>query len=273
MKQRIAIIIVFAVLILSACKTTRTISKSPTTATTTVQANPIGKVIEQVQKNEPQFKTANISKMSMAFEMGERKINVSGTCKIKKDSALYISIQPFLGIEMFKTELTTDSMRVFDKMNHRYYVVDYDFFYKRFGVNVNFYSLQSLLSAQFFCIGKQDIQADSCRLDPVAVGQSKIEYRNNNMLQSTVLSPLYIIQQVILKATNSNYQLETTYANYATTNDINFPQTISLVANNQKTKAACEFSILRVEFNTNIKFSPTNPDRFTRGDIDQLLKK
>jgi hypothetical protein len=88
-----------------------------------------------------------------------------------------------------------------------------------------------------------------------------------------VVSPLYIIQQVILKAKDSNYQLETDYANFTVVNGVNFPQSISLLASNQKTKAACEFSILRVEFNTDLKFSPINPDRFTRGDIDQLLKK
>jgi len=268
MKQKIAIITVFAVLILSACKTTRTITKSIPTTT-----NAISQVIEQVQKIQPQFKTANINKMSLALEMGERKINVSATCKIKEDSAIFVSIQPFLGIELFKAELTPDSMRVFDKMNHRYYVVDYGYFNKRFGVNVNFYSLQSLLTAQFFCVGKKEIQVDSCKLITLPAGQNKIEYDNNNMLQSTVFSPLYIIQQVILKAKNSNYQLDTAYADYTMVNGINFPQTISLQATNQNTKAACEFSILRVEFNTDLKFSATNPERYTKGDIDQLLKK
>jgi hypothetical protein len=271
MKQRIAIITVFAVLILSACKTTHTITKSiPPAAITT---NRMSQVIEQVQKIQPQFKTANISKMSLALEMGERKINVSATCKIRKDSAVFVSIQPFLGIELFKAELTVDSMRVYDKMNHRYYVVDYDYFNKRFGVNVDFYSLQSLLTAQFFCIGKKEIQVDNCKFEALTAGQNKIEYENNNMLQSSVVSPLYIIQQVILKAKDSNYQLETDYANFTVVNGVNFPQSISLLASNQKTKAACEFSILRVEFNTDLKFSPINPDRFTRGDIDQLLKK
>lgn len=267
MKQKIAIITVCALLILSGCKTTRSLSKIPTITT------PISQVIEQIQKNQPQFKTANISKMSLALEMGERKINVSATCKIKKDSAVFISIQPFLGIELFKAELTTDSMRVFDKMNHRYYVVDYDYFNKRFGVKVDFYSLQSLLTAQFFCIGKKEIQVDSCKLIPMAGGQNKIEYENNNMLQSTTLMPLYFIQQVILKAKNSTYQLETTYADFTVVTGINFPQNILLQATNENTKATCDFSILRVEFNTDLKFSPTNPDRYTRGDIDQLLKK
>ena len=67
--------------------------------------------------------------------------------------------------------------------------------------------------------------------------------------------------------------METNYADYTLMNGVSFPQTISLSATNDRTKVACEFSILRVDFNKEIRFSPTNPDRFTRGDIDQLLKK
>jgi len=270
MKQKIIILTTFAILVFSACKTTRSVAKSTPTSPAT---SGVSQLVEQAQKTQPQFKTANISKMTLALEMGERKINVSATCKIKKDTAIFISIQPFLGIELFKAELTTDSMRVFDKMNHRYYVVDYDYFNKRFGVNVNFYSLQSLLAAQFFCIGKREVQLDSCKLESLSAGQNKIEYVNNNMMQSTVFSPLYIIQQVILRAKNSDYQLETNYADYTMVNGVNFPQSIALQATNQQTKASCEFSILRVEFNTDLRLSPTNPDRFTKGDIDQLLKK
>jgi len=268
MKQKIAIITVFAVLILSACKTTRTITKS-----TVSNSSSIAGLIDQVQKAQPQFQTANISKMSMAFDMNDRKINVSATCKIKKDSVIYISIQPFLGIEMFKAELTTDSMRVFDKMNHRYYVVDYNFFNTRFGVNVNFYSLQSLLTAQFFCIGKKEADINNCKLTALNDGQNKIEFENSNMLQTTELSALNIITQVILKAKAGDYQLETGYSDYSLLNGVNFPQTISLKASNDKKSASCDFSILRVEFNTKIQFAATNPERFTKGDIEQLLKK
>ncbi|WP_041620374.1 DUF4292 domain-containing protein [Paludibacter propionicigenes] len=273
MKQKTTIMLVLCVLMFSACKTTRTVSKSSTVPGTPVITNAVVGVIDQVNKNQPRFQTANISKMTFAFEMGERKVNVSASCKIKKDTAIYISVQPLLGIEMFKAELTTDSMRVFDKMNHRYYVVDYGYFYSRFGVNVNFYSLQSLLTAQLFCIGKQGVIADSCKLVPAGDGKNTIEYENSNMMQSSLLSPLYVIQQVLLKAKNSNYQLETNYADYTLVNGISFPQTIKLLATNDRNRVACEFSILRVEFNKEIKLSPTNPDRFTRGDIDQLLKK
>jgi len=268
MRNKIIILSVFTLLIMSACKTTRLIAK-PGVQTATA----VSQLIEQVNKVQPEFKTANISKMSLAFNLNEREVNVSAVCKIKKDTAIFISIQPFMGIELFKAELMPDSLKVFDKMNHRYYVTDYGFFSKRFGVDVDFYSFQSLLSARLFCVGKKEIVADSCKLVAMDAGLSKIEYNSGKMLQNTQISPLNVIQQVILKAKNSDYQLQTDYRDYTVVNGVNFPQKIALQATSEKSKATCDFSILRVEFNTNIKLSPTSPDRYTLGDIDQLLKK
>jgi hypothetical protein len=268
MRSKIIIFSVFTLLIMSACKTTRLVTK-PSVQTATA----VSQLIEQVNKVQPDFKTANISKMSLAFNLNEREVNVSAVCKIKKDTAIFISIQPFMGIELFKAELMPDSLKVFDKMNHRYYVTDYAFFSKRFGVDVDFYSFQSLLSARLFCVGKKEIVADSCKLVAMDAGQSKIEYNSGKIIQNTQISPLNVIQQVILKAKDSDYQLQTDYKDYTVVNGVNFPQKIALQATSEKSRASCDFSILRVEFNTNIKLSPTNPDRYTLGDIDQLLKK
>ena len=124
--------VVYCMLVLivgfTSCKTVKTISKPSMEK----KINPMVQFIEQVQKNQPEFRTANVSKMAMELQMGERNLNVSATCKIRKDSALYLSIQPFLGIEMFKAEFTTDSIKVFDKMNRRYYSADYLYFSRRF---------------------------------------------------------------------------------------------------------------------------------------------
>jgi len=268
MKNKIIIFSIFTLLIMSACKTIRLVTK-----TTLPSTSAVGQVIDQVKKVQPQFHTANVSKMSMAFNVNEREVNVSAVCKIKKDTAIYLSIQPFMGIELFKAELMPDSMKVFDKMNHKYYVTDYAFFNRRFGVDVDFNSFQSLLFAQLFNVGKKEVIPDSCRLTTLPTAQNKIDYNSGNMLQSTLLSPLNVIQQVILKAKNSDYQLQTDYTDYTAVNGVNFPQKIAIQASSKNSKATCDFSILRIEFNSNFKLMPTNPDRYTLGDIDQLLKK
>jgi len=270
MKFRFGIIIA-SVVILASCKTTRTATTTKQTALP--QSLQVEQVVKQVQSVEPRFETANVSKMSMELNVNNRDFNVSATCKIKKDSAIYLSIQPFFGIEVFKAELTPDSMKVIDKMNRRFFVVDYHFFKQRFGVDVDFYSLQGLIFNQFFCVGQKDIQLKNLKISPLTTGNNSINFESETMQQSTEVNSLNLIQQVLLKAKNSGYQLQTTYADFAVENTINIPHKISMTASSEKSKAVCNFSILRVEFNNKLTFAATNTDRYTRGDIEQLMKK
>ncbi len=266
---KLSTLLLLFLVVFSGCKTMKTISKPMPEK----KLNPVVQLIEQVQKNQPEFRTANVSKMAMELEMGNRKLNVSATCKIRKDSALYLSIQPFLGIEMFKAEFTNDSIKVFDKMNRRYYATDYLYFSSQFGVNVDYHSLQSLLTSRFFCIGNKNVKTDSCKLLGVDVNRQSLRYEDKNMIQETSISDKYLIQSVLLTTKTNNYQLQTAYNDYLNENGVNFPQKINLKISSQKTKVSCDFSILKVAFDTDIKFIPTSAERFTHADLDQLLKK
>lgn len=269
MNKRVIIFTTVLALILSACKTTSKIAKveTPTTASLLSQR------IDQIQNSQPQFSTANASKLSLALNLNNRDLNVAASIKIRKDSALHISIQPFMGIEMFKLELAPDSIKIFDKMNRRYYVVDYGYFSTRFGVNVDFYSLQSLISAQLFCIGKKNFIADSCTLLNLEDGKYSIGYQSDNILQSSQILANNTIQEVLLKEKNNNYQMQTNYTDFAIINEVNFPQKISMLITNQKSKVTCNFSFQKVEFNNKLKLIPSSKTHYALGSVDQLLKK
>ncbi|HLP04185.1 MAG TPA: DUF4292 domain-containing protein [Paludibacter sp.] len=266
MKNKIILFLCCALMLLSACKTTRVVQKHGGK----VQ---VAQVIENVQKQQPRFATANVNKMTMEFEMNGRKVNVSASCKIQADSAIYLSVQPLLGIELFKAELTTDSIRVFDKMNNRYFVADYALLSRKFGVDVDFHSLQSLIFGQFFCIGKdKQIPLDSCKLSTSANGYL-VEYAGPKISQSTEISPDYFIRDVTLKSIRGDYQLRASYGDYIAQETVNYPQKIMLQASGRQSQATVDFSILRVDFNKTLKFQPANASRYDRGDIEQLLKK
>ncbi len=268
MKQRIIIISVFTILILSACKTKQLVTK-----TVSNEEGSVIVMIEQVLKAQPQFKSANVNKMAMELTMNERKVNVSATCKILKNSVIYLSIQPFLGIELFKAEFTQDSLRVYDKMNRKYYIVDYGYFGRHFGVEVSFNSLQALIFNQFFCVGKKDVLPDSCKLISLSAGRNEINFETESMQQKSIVLADNTIQQVILKAKNSSFQLQTNYEDYTFKNGVSYPQKISITASNHNSTATCIFSVKKVEFETNIKFIPSTHDRYSKGDIEQLIKK
>ena len=79
--------IMFALILIvfSGCKTIKTISKPQQNS-----ASAISQVIEQIQKVQPQYSTVNASKLALELQLDGRTVNVSATCKIKKDSIIKI---------------------------------------------------------------------------------------------------------------------------------------------------------------------------------------
>lgn len=256
-------IVFAAILVLTSCKTTRIVSQKPT------EIKPVDQVISKIRNAQPNFRTANISKLTMEVQLGQRQVDVSAGCKIRLDSAIYLSVQPFMGIELYKVEMMPDSIRIFDKMNNRFYAVDYGFFQKKFGVQVDFYSLQSLLTGRFFCIGNKGILTDSCRLTAPDV----LAFNYKNIQQSTQFSPDNTLKQVVLKSVRPDYTLQTNYSNYSRQDSITFPKTINFTATGENKNMRFSFDLLKADFNRPLIFRPTDTTRFTKGNIEQLLKK
>ena len=103
MKVKINKVILLSMIILAlgACKTKKQLTKTEIPAEMTV-AQMVGKL----QEKQPAFSSAYIDKMTVDVDVKNRQMTVNATCKMRTDSAIHLSIQPFFGIELFKLELT-----------------------------------------------------------------------------------------------------------------------------------------------------------------------
>lgn len=77
--------------------------------------------------------------------------------KIVKDSALLLSVQPFLGIEVFRAELTTDSIKILDRLGKRYVAENYENLRGQTPIEFNFYNLQALFTNRLFLPGEREV--------------------------------------------------------------------------------------------------------------------
>lgn len=77
--------------------------------------------------------------------------------KIVKDSALQLSVQPFLGIEVFRACLTTDSIKILDRLNKRYVAENYENLRGQTPIEFNFYNLQALFTNRLFLPGEREV--------------------------------------------------------------------------------------------------------------------
>jgi len=253
---------------LVSCKTVISIiSKNavPTDSLTTL--------IKNVITAEPDIKSANVSKLNLSFMYNNRKINVSASCKLKKDSAIFVSFQPILGVEMAKAEITTDSIWVLDKFNHRCYATDYGYLFRKTGININFYNLQSILLNKLFFVGEKDIPLTKCSFNNLADRKKEILFTTEKLNQRITVSENNRIEKVQIGTNNVKNNFIVDYADFQLNDGILFPMKITVSATTAKNNINCDFKINKVTFNTNFRLLSSDKTNYTRSDIDQIFNK
>ena len=113
--------------------------------------------VASMQEHEPAFRTFS-ARLNVDLQMGDKTVGSRVEFKLVKDSALQLSVQPFLGIEVFRMELTPDSVKVMDRMNKRYMAERYAALKEEWPIDFNFYNLQALFVHQLFLPGEQEVE-------------------------------------------------------------------------------------------------------------------
>jgi len=255
--------VVFVLIFFSSCSTLKKISQ-------TSDNNKSDKdLIHLIQGAQPKVTNANLSKMS--WKISGQDATISGSCKIKVDSVIYVSFQPFLGFEAFKVELYPNNVLVFDKMSQNLYQIDYDFFYTNFGLQLNFKTLQSILLNQQCSFTSSNNLNEKFSIVSLPDNQKKIITNNANNKQSTTISKDYRILDIFVEEHNSSNNFQIKYSNFVEQQGVLFPRNINIEASKAKVQTAGAITIQKVEFNTPIHFTPTDVSRFKRQDINKLL--
>ena len=251
-------ILIFAAF--QSCKTKQTISKPSKSISTASQ------IINEIQKAQPTFTTANVAKMNIALKLNERNVNVNAACRIIADSLIHVSVQPMLGIELFKAALSRDSILLFDKMNRRMYALSYDYINQHMGMSINFNTMQSIIAQQFFSLPSSNQKIWQKTLIP-----SQIFAQQNDVSQATTFNQAFLIDEQTITANNAILQLK--YSEREDFMGILFPKSIYLSANKSEQNISITFKISKLTFNQDFNISTMDPTRYRRESIDQLLKK
>lgn len=230
-------------------------------------------LISLIQAAEPSFNTMNASNMSIAMNMNGQQMNVSASLKIYTDSVMTLSIYPFMGIELYSIELYPNRWILYDKLNKNYYTDSYDYLFYRFGVSVDYNTFQSLFSARLFTIGSKEIDTQKCGLIPLEDGRNQIECSSKKLIQTVEVANSHTLDKVRVTDESGNFQITTSYNDYMQTRDINYPRNIVLEASDKSGDLNIQMNmkIQKIVFNNELKMSLSNPDRYTRKTLDQLL--
>ena len=84
-------------------------------------------------------------KTKITYLDDKQNLNANATIRIKKDSIIWISVTPGLGIEMLRAVILQDSICVIDRMNKSYYTYDFDSLSKKLKFEVDYNTIEAIL--------------------------------------------------------------------------------------------------------------------------------
>ena len=106
--------------------------------------------VQQILKEQPDFKSLYIKKMRLKVTSGSHTYNVTGRLELIKDSMLTLTVMPFFGIEAYRMICYTDHFEVYNKLKGKYAVAPYSFLEEATEIPGDYYLLQAGFSNQLF---------------------------------------------------------------------------------------------------------------------------
>jgi len=97
------------------------------------------------------------AKFSAEYQNGSKKNSFSGQIRIRKDSLIWISLTPMLGIEAVRLMISQDSVKLINRLNNTYFIGDYEYVNRFLNTNIDYDLLQAFLlgnDLQFYENGK-----------------------------------------------------------------------------------------------------------------------
>lgn len=139
--------LIYLLVLASSCRTKKTISEAPINNSTGI----VETGISSPDSLSRAMKMADApilwfgAKVSVDSDINNQTNSFSANLRIKKDSAIWISISPALGIEVARALITPDSLKFINRINGTYFKGDFKYLNELLQIEVNFKMIQAIL--------------------------------------------------------------------------------------------------------------------------------
>lgn len=196
--------------------------------------------------------------------------------KMIKDSAFQLSVQPFLGIEVFRAEISVDSVKLIDRMNKRYVAENYANLKGQTPIEFNFYNLQALFTNQLFLPGQREISPKQYRQFKLKQEGTvaRIEVKDViGLLYTFVADKEAKIVSTQIAEPSDRYALQWDYADFRLAGGQPFPMKMDVqVMKEGVSQGGLTFHFSRLQTNVPVKMDSSIPSKYKRITLVQILQ-
>ncbi|GAB4329685.1 MAG: hypothetical protein Kow00127_22030 [Bacteroidales bacterium] len=225
--------IVFALaLTVVSCRTNRSVVKEP------LKMYGPEYLIQQMDSNQFQYDWFSV-KYSLDLIVDKKKSSFSGQIRIRRDSLIWITLSPALGIEMARLMITYDSVFFLNRINKSYFAGDFSDVYRLLGADIDYDIIQAVLMGNdltFYDQSEFRASYDSKLYHLVTSGRGKLKkYIRNNQdasrvyIQNIYLDPesFKILAMKVKEIKQENLKLEAEYKEFAKIGQQLFPEWVT----------------------------------------------
>ena len=269
--QNLFALCVLIISMLSGCRSSREITASGETLTLKTEKD----FYAAFQEQSFRYQTFSARVQIEITLPSGRKTGSRAQLKILRNDRLQISVQPLLGIEAFRAELTPDSMKVVNRLNGQFLAESFNEIKGSMEIDFNFYNLQALFTNQLFLPGEASLsenQFNRFRWEQTRTGyllrtedRAGLQYAfsadRNEKLSATEI-----------RDTFSNFTLHCNYDNFRSVDRQLFPMNINfrlLTENNAQSALSLGFS--RVEVDAPFEMNFPIPPNYRRVTLQEVL--
>jgi hypothetical protein len=268
MKQRIPVSIVLVLIVLiSSCTAGRKAIREP------IREQGPEFLMNKLKENEIKFSTFS-AKFAATYIRDRKKTDISGQIRIRRDSVIWISITPLMGIEMARFVLTPDSIKYLNRISTTYMVKEFRYFNQLFNKTLDFDMAQAFLTGNDFSLYENNTFRAS-----VDNGEYKLSTSNRRKLkrfvrrseeeisiplQSIWLNPDHFkINRVVLKeAERDPRKFAAEYSGFEQTEGQKIPANLQFRIETDKEKIGINVQYSRVHLDEELSFPFVIPDSY-----------
>ena len=260
MKIPLSIIAVFLVVTMFfGCKSSQMATKpSGLPAITTVQ------LLDSVRANSSyEFLSA---KLSVNHSTEEKTQSFGARARLKKDSIIWLSITPGLGIEAVRVVITPDSIKMINRIEQKYFSESFEKTNELLKMEVSFEVLQSALTGEFVRLYDEDmyllkplvdlytLEAESEKI-PSSAAPLKLEQR-------TEIDPsIWRVTRSVLRNLSRNEEILAEYNDFQQLGNMVFPTNMRFRTQG-KENIAVDLKWSKVEEKTTLRFPFNIPNKY-----------
>lgn len=249
-----------SIVFVQSCKTKRAIIKKP------LKVEGEAFLLNKMSENELNFEFFSARCAISLISDKKSKSDFRGQIRIQKDSVIWLSLSPALGIEVARLMISQDSIWFINRIDKTYFKGDYDFINSFFQTTIDFDILQALLVGNDMLYYEDDnfraaIDAMEYRLGAARRSKMKkqllLEDSPNILIQNIWLDPdNFKITKVNLKEFGQETkQLEMRYSHFSAVQNQLVPTELDMLLQaDKKLRIGLRFSNIELDDPLNFPF-------------------